>query len=59
MTNCPICGRDPAKANDEAHECSHVDCPSRRHCWSDGTPPPSRKPREIDPDIARLFDTQD
>ena len=55
----PVCGRDPRRVNDMLHECSHVDCPTRRRCWSDGTPHHHQQAREVDPDIARLFDNPD
>jgi len=32
---CPVCGRDPKRVNNEASECSHVECPSRRSAWSE------------------------
>ena len=40
---CGVCGRDPKRTNNEHYECSHVDCPRRRHQWSDGTPPAQRQ----------------
>lgn len=33
--NCTVCHRDPKRMNSERAECSHVDCPHRRRCWSE------------------------
>jgi hypothetical protein len=32
---CAVCSRSPRRMNSERAECSHVDCPHRRHCWSE------------------------
>ena len=41
---CAVCKRDPARANGELAECSHIDCPHRRKAWSERpTPQPRRR----------------
>ena len=32
---CIVCNRDPERMNSATAECSHVDCPHRRHAWSE------------------------
>ena len=32
---CTVCRRDPERMNSVVAECSHVDCPHRRHAWSE------------------------
>lgn len=32
---CTVCRRDPGRMNSAVAECSHVDCPHRRHAWSE------------------------
>lgn len=34
-TRCLTCGHSALARNNEHFECSHVDCPHRRHCWSE------------------------
>jgi len=54
-TKCGVCGRDPDRMNSPVAECSHVDCPSRRHAWSERPRPqdfaqgPYRKNLDRDP----------
>jgi len=31
---CTTCARDPERMNSQIAECSHVECPHRRHAWS-------------------------
>lgn len=38
---CPTCHRDPERLNNEVAECSHVECPHRRHAWSERPSPAS------------------
>ena len=56
---CTECGRNPRTINSDMSECSVIDCPHRRRCWSDGTGlaqrqarPPSGPGEPFD----RLFD---
>ena len=52
---CPVCWRDPATRNNAVAECSHVDCPHRRHCWSERPQPiPAPTRRERDPQRALI-----
>lgn len=52
---CTVCNRDPERMNGVFAECSHVDCPSRRHAWSERPRPqdfakgPYRKNVDRDP----------
>lgn len=32
---CGTCARDPERMNSDVAECSHVECPHRRHAWSE------------------------
>lgn len=32
---CNVCERDVDRHNSDRAECSHVDCPHRRHAWSE------------------------
>lgn len=36
---CAVCLRDPERMNNAMAECSHVDCPYRRHAWSERPQP--------------------
>lgn len=55
MTACPTCNRNPERMNSDVSECSHVDCPTRRHAWSERPTPadlfrgPWRKDVDADP----------
>lgn len=55
---CTTCGRNPEKVNDDWHECSHADCPHRRHAWSERPSPrlnaPCPKNVEVDADPTPL-----
>ena len=54
---CGVCQRDPKTRNNDVSECSHIDCPSRRHCWSEGALPHYRKPdSQARDERDRLFD---
>ena len=56
---CRVCQRDPATRNNAVAECSHVECPLRRRCWSE-RPQPIHQPRSRDRDPLRaLFDNQE
>jgi hypothetical protein len=35
MSICTTCNRDPDRMNGPVSECSHVECPHRRHAWSE------------------------
>lgn len=35
MSKCTTCNRDAKRMNSEIVECSHVECPHRRHAWSE------------------------
>jgi len=41
--DCTTCGKTAKRIetmrNEQDWECSHVDCPCRRKCWSNGTGP--------------------
>lgn len=51
---CPTCGRDPKKVNSEWSECSHVECPSRKHDFAQ--PTGGMRERQPEPTIRNLFD---
>jgi len=38
-TPCTTCARDPERMNSQIAECSHVECPHRRHAWSERPTP--------------------
>ena len=42
QVTCGTCNRDPQRMNSEFSECSHSECPHRRHAWSE-RPSPSFK----------------
>lgn len=52
---CAVCQRDPERMNSSFSECSHVDCPHRRHAWSERPTPaelfkgPWPKNKDADP----------
>lgn len=47
---CKTCDRQPKRMNSAVAECSHVDCPHRRTCWSERPAPAYRSPwRAVDP----------
>jgi hypothetical protein len=52
---CAICARPPDKVNCSVGECSHIDCPHRRRCWSDGLKT-TRSADLPDDSLAHLFD---
>lgn len=55
--SCDLCGKDPAKMDREfGWECSHVDCPCRRKCWSNGVGHHYRKPKKQPDPLGPLFD---
>ena len=35
IARCDLCQRNPERMNSEHAECSHCDCPHRRHAWSE------------------------
>lgn len=35
MTLCLTCLREAERMNSNIAECSHVECPNRRRCWSE------------------------
>lgn len=39
QSRCAICSKDPKNRNNAFFECSHVDCPHRRHAWSERPTP--------------------
>ena len=41
---CAVCSRDPQRMNSDVAECSHVQCPHRRRCWSEQVQPEYRGP---------------
>jgi len=49
---CGTCNRDPERMNSEFAECSHLECPHRRHAWSERTWPVSKGPwpKNVDAD---------
>jgi hypothetical protein len=53
---CGVCGRDPERMNGEFSECSHLECPHRRHAWSERTWHASKGPwpKSIDADPVPL-----
>lgn len=32
---CAVCARNPERMNNNFSECSHCECPHRRHAWSE------------------------
>lgn len=36
---CATCGKYPAARNNQFFECAHVECPHRRHAWSERPTP--------------------
>lgn len=53
---CGTCQQDPQKRFGHFGECSHVECPNRRSCWSDGTGPAAWAIQADDDALAALFD---
>ena len=54
--SCVVCLRDPERVNGWFAECSHVECPHRRSCWSERpTPQALKQERQRDP-LRGLFD---
>jgi hypothetical protein len=39
LERCGTCARDPSRMNSDRAECSHVECPHRRHAWSERPTP--------------------
>lgn len=37
--HCTTCARNPERMNSQIAECSHVECPHRRHAWSERPTP--------------------
>lgn len=59
---CTACGKPAARIDalraDEGWECAHVDCPSRRRCWSEGVHAPRREAvLPMDSGLGELFDS--
>ncbi len=54
---CVICQRKPADVLNDFAECSHVDCPHRRCCWSNGTGLAERRAPVDTEAFAHLFET--
>lgn len=44
VERCDECGRNPRTINSDMSECSVIECPHRRRCWSDSTPPRQAAP---------------
>lgn len=59
-TDCATCGKTAKRLQrlaDEEWECSHVECPCRRKCWSNGTGPGQWKPQPKAQDpLGSIFD---
>jgi len=55
-TTCGTCHRDPWRMNSDSAECSHVDCPHRRHAWSERPAPGFKGPwsKNVDADPVPL-----
>jgi hypothetical protein len=58
-TRCPTCNRDPDRMNSEWSECSHVDCPTRRHNSSEGPVRGYRKTERKPDPLHKQFDHPD
>lgn len=59
---CPTCTKPLARIDamraDEDWECAHVDCPSRRRCWSEGVHAPRQEAvLPLPAGLAALFDS--